>query len=68
MNKKISCLKESPCSHCGTKNKCDIKVSKNQRFQEIIDYVMPKADYDFHDCPLYIALTAKVKDEDIKSI
>ena len=68
MSKRIEHLSESPCYQCGMSKDCEEKVARCQVLQEIVDYVEPRADYDYHDCPLYIALTAKAKDEDIKSI
>ena len=54
----IQNLKESPCYHCGCMEKCFKKVKKNVKFQDIQDNVFPNADFDYHNCGIWIALNA----------
>ena len=61
MNKRIKYLKESPCYQCGVAQPCLAKINRNPRLQEISDYVMPRADYDYHDCMLYKVLMMENK-------
>lgn len=55
---RIESLSQSPCSNCGVSVECGKKVKRNSKFEEIVDVVYGNRDFDFHDCPLYIALTA----------
>lgn len=55
---RIKFLSESPCWKCGKHRQCARKVKRYPPFQEILDYVMPKSDFDFHNCGLYIAIVA----------
>ena len=50
MSERIKYLKESPCYQCGVAQQCLAKITRCPRLQEISDYVMPRADYDYHDC------------------
>lgn len=56
--RRINLLSESPCWRCGKHRQCASRVKRYPPFQEIVDYVMPKLGFDFHDCGLYIAITA----------
>lgn len=58
MSKKIESLKQSPCYQCECMNKCSEKISGNPKLQEIQDAVFPNADFDYHDCGIWIALNA----------
>lgn len=58
MSKKIESLKQSPCYQCGYMNKCSEKTSGNPKLQEIEDMVFPNADFNYHDCGIWIALNA----------
>lgn len=58
MNRRINSLTESPCYKCGKDVECCEKVKINNKFTEIRDGVYGDADYDFHNCPLWIALNA----------
>lgn len=53
MSQRIKTLKESPCYQCGVEKKCLEKIRRCKCLQEISDYVMPRADFDFHNCSLY---------------
>lgn len=59
MSKRITCLSESPCYKCGVWDKCNSKVRKAPKLQEIIDFVMPQADFDYRECGIWIALNAR---------
>jgi hypothetical protein len=61
MSERIKYLKESPCYQCGVAQPCLAKINRNPRLQEISDYVMPRADYDYHDCMLYKVLMMENK-------
>lgn len=54
----LKSLKDSPCYQCGCPERCDEKIERNLKFQEIQDWVFGKAGYDYHECPLWIALNA----------
>lgn len=58
MSKKIESLKQSPCYQCGCINKCGEKISRSPKLQEIEDMVFSNADFDYHDCGIWIALNA----------
>lgn len=58
MSKRISTLKESPCYQCGCMNECNKKISSNYKLQEIEDMVFPNADFDYHNCGIWISLNA----------
>ena len=58
MNKHIERMSESPCSKCGCIVSCSEKVRIVPRLDEIRDFVFPNAEYDYHDCPLWIAMNA----------
>lgn len=61
MSERIKYLKESPCYKCDVAQQCLAKINRNPRLQEISDYVMPRADYDYHDCMLYKVLMMENK-------
>ena len=58
--KKITKLSESPCNQCGSTYKCMRKLLRlnNEKISEIMDMVFPNAEFDYHDCPLWISLNA----------
>lgn len=66
--KRIKSLSESPCTNCNCEVKCAMKIDKNPKLQEIQDAVFPNAEFDYHDCGIWIALNApemtEVDDED----
>lgn len=55
-NERIVHLSESPCYQCGMMSSCIAKVQRCKSLQDIIDYVMPRKNFDFHDCSLYKVL------------
>lgn len=61
MGKRISSLKESPCSKCGLSKKCEKKIKNYSRFSEIRDAIFGNADFDYHDCGIWIALKVENK-------
>lgn len=56
--KRIKILSESPCYQCNCMEKCSMKISNFSKLQEIQDAVFPNADFDYHDCGIWIALNA----------
>lgn len=56
--KRIERINESPCSKCGYSTECDVKISKNYSLATIKDLVFPNKEMDYHDCGIYISLTA----------
>lgn len=60
MSKRIEYLKDSPCYQCGVAKECMAKITRCPRLQEISDYVMPRAGYDYHNCMLYKVLMMEV--------
>lgn len=58
--KRITKLSESPCNQCGCTYKCMRKLLRlnNEKISEIMDMVFPNAEFDYHDCPLWISLNA----------
>lgn len=54
--KRIKSLSESPCIRCDCGIECTMKVDKSPKLQEIQDCVFGKAEYDYHECPIWIAL------------
>lgn len=61
MSERIRYLKESPCYQCGMAKECLAKISRCPQLQEISDCVMPRADYDYHDCMLFKVLMMEVE-------
>ena len=58
MSKRIERLSDSPCYQCDCSIECENKIERAYKLQEIQDYVFGNAEYDYHDCPLWIALNA----------
>ena len=58
MGRRITSLKESPCFKCEKHTECLTKVENNNQFSDIVDQVFGNRDFDYYNCPLYIALTA----------
>ena len=56
--KRIKTLSESPCANCNCEVKCAMKINKSPKLQEIQDVVFPNADFDYHNCGIWIALNA----------
>lgn len=57
--KRIKSLSESPCTCCDCGVKCALKIDKSPKLQEIQDAVFGDAEYDYHNCGIWIALNAK---------
>ena len=68
MNKRITKLSESPCYQCGCEDECLLKTLRNPNLDEIRLAIFGNADFDYHDCGIWIALNApemvEVDDED----
>lgn len=58
MNRRINKLSESPCYQCGCSIECEVKILRNPVFDEIKFSVFANADFDYHDCGIWIALNA----------
>lgn len=58
MSRRIKSLKESPCYQCHCEWECDKKIKRNPVLGEIRDGVFGNADFDYHDCGIWIALNA----------
>lgn len=61
MSKRIEHLYESPCYQCGKQYQCGEKVKRCHRLQDIVDYVMPRADYNYKKCMMYKVLKMEEK-------
>lgn len=59
MVKRAEYLKESPCYSCPEALECVAKVARQRELMEIVDYVMPRAGYDYHKCTLYETLNGE---------
>ena len=55
---RIQRLSESPCYQCGCHKKCEQRIKNNNNIGEIRDSVFGNADFDYHDCGIWIALNA----------
>ena len=45
---------------------CSNKVRRSTKLDEIRDLVFPNADFDYHDCGIWIALNVKeIVDEEV---
>ena len=58
MSKRIDNLYESPCYQCRFQYECDRKIERSPKLGDIKDSVFGNADFDFHDCGIWIALNA----------
>lgn len=56
MYRTIKKLKESPCYKCGYIDECDEKIRKIYKLKEIKDYVFGKANFDYHNCSIWVSL------------
>ena len=59
---RIEKLTDSPCYNCGLKNECGKKIKKNYHFGVIRDNMFGNKELDYHDCGIWIALTANVEE------
>lgn len=62
--KTITKLCESPCYQCPLASKCTEKRLVNYNFVEIYHMVWADSEYKREDCPLYIALTANIEENE----
>ena len=58
MSKRIEKFSDSPCSKCGNMIECSDRIRRSIRLGEIRDAVFGNADFDYHDCGIWIALNA----------
>ena len=56
--RRIERISESPCFNCGKQVECSNRVRSNYRLGEIRDSVFGNRDFDYHDCGIWIALSA----------
>ena len=56
--KRIETINESPCYKCNCMEDCSIKVNRSPVLQQWQDTVFSNADFDYHDCGIWIALNA----------
>lgn len=56
MKNKIKTLNQSPCHKCGMQDACSDKVERCYQLRDIVDYVFPRADFNYKDCSLYKVL------------
>ena len=61
MSKRTEYLKESPCYQCGMAKECLAKIVRCKPLQEIADYMLPRADADYHECMLWKVLMMEKK-------
>ena len=61
MSKRAEYLKESPCYQCGMSKECLAKITRCKPLQEIADYMLPRADVDYHECSLWKVLMMEKK-------
>ena len=61
MSKRAEYLKESPCYQCGMAKECLAKIVRCKPLQEIADYMLPRADADYHECTLWKVLMMEKK-------
>lgn len=56
MSKRIESLAESPCYQCGKIEQCEAKIKRSPVLGDIVDCVMPRADFDYKNCAIYKSL------------
>ena len=61
MSKRAEYLKESPCYQCGMSKECLAKIIRCKPLQEIADYMLPRAEADYHECMLWKVLMMEKK-------
>ena len=54
----IKSLKDSPCYQCDCMELCEQKIGRSPRLQEIQDAIFGNADFDYHNCGIWISLNA----------
>ena len=58
MSRRIIYLNQSPCYNCKCKKRCNKKIRKQFSLNIIRDNIFANADFDYHDCGIWIALNA----------
>lgn len=58
MSRRIKKLSESPCYKCHCEWKCNKKIKRNPILGDIRDGIFGNADFDYHNCGIWIALNA----------
>lgn len=58
MAERATKLSETPCYNCGIQERCYAWADEHDHRLKIIDGVFCIKNYDYHNCPNYIALTA----------
>ena len=56
MSQRIKSLAESPCYQCGKMEQCEQKIKRSPVLGDIVDCVMPRADFDYRDCSIWKAI------------
>lgn len=56
--KRIKNLEDSPCYKCKCSKECDKRIKRNLKLSDIRDGIYGNADFDFHNCGIWIALNA----------
>ena len=56
--KRIEKISESPCINCGCIVECSNKIRRVPILDEIRGRVFGDANFDYHDCGIWIALNA----------
>ena len=64
MSRRIETLSESPCYKCGRSAECMEKIRRSPILMEICDAILGNADFDYHDCSLWIAMSANTEESD----
>ena len=58
MSRRIKKLSESPCYKCHCEWECNKKIKRNHILGDIRDGIFGNADFNYHDCGIWIALNA----------
>lgn len=56
MSERIESLSESPCYKCGKIEQCEAKIKRSPVLGDIVDCVMPRADFDYKKCAIWKAI------------
>lgn len=64
---KITSLSQSPCSKCGMENRCLEKIGEYPIFKSIYENIMPRADFNYHNCSLYILVKAEEEENETRN-
>lgn len=63
MSKRIEHLADSPCYKCGKIEQCEAKIARNPVLSDIVDCVMPRADFEYERCSIWKAIKMEEDDE-----